>query len=130
MLEIHLAGKNHQEEAKLQHLHTPSLHTASPLHIKQRNKEGSCAAGRQCLNCLGRCRPPGELSSMRYSTNNPGPDQHSPLDRPTPTQGKKWEKKLNNNQPAEKEKKKRHVAKRAGHPELRRLGEGQSLMEQ
>jgi hypothetical protein len=23
------------------------------------------------------------------STDNPGPDQHSPLDRPTPTQGKK-----------------------------------------
>jgi hypothetical protein len=27
-------------------------------------------------------------------TNNPGPDQHSPLDRPTPTQGKK--EKLSN----------------------------------
>jgi hypothetical protein len=29
--------------------------------------------------------------------DNPGPDQHSPLDRPTPTQGKK-EKQLNNKQ--------------------------------
>jgi hypothetical protein len=39
-------------------------------------------------------------------TDNPGPDQHSPLDRPTPTQGKKKKRKknLNNKQAAEKKK--------------------------
>jgi hypothetical protein len=40
-------------------------------------------------------------------TDNIGPDQHSPLDRLTPTQEKKREKhKLNNKQAAGKKKKK------------------------
>jgi hypothetical protein len=39
-----LCRKNHQEEAKLQLLHTPRLRIASPLHVKQRNQEGSCTA--------------------------------------------------------------------------------------
>jgi hypothetical protein len=34
-------------------------------------------------------------AALSTPTDNPGPDQHSPLDRPTPTQGKK---KLNNKQ--------------------------------
>jgi hypothetical protein len=46
--------KNHQEEAKFQHLHSPSLHIASPFHIKRRNQEGSNTARRQCLTCLGK----------------------------------------------------------------------------
>jgi hypothetical protein len=59
-------------------------------------------------------------------TNNPGPYQHSPLDRLTPTQRKKRKKpKLNN----KKNTKKRHIAKRAGHPECQRGGEGKFLME-
>jgi hypothetical protein len=45
--------KNHQEEAKLRHLHTPSPHVASLCHVKQRNQEGSHAARRQLLTCLG-----------------------------------------------------------------------------
>jgi hypothetical protein len=45
--------KNHQKEAKLQHLHTPSPCTASPHHIKWRNQEGSHAARCQLLPCLG-----------------------------------------------------------------------------
>jgi hypothetical protein len=45
-------------------------------------------------------------------TENLGPDQHSPLDRLTLTQGKKRKNKLNNKQAAEK--KKRHVAKKVG----------------
>jgi hypothetical protein len=44
--------KNHQEEAKLQHLHTPNLYIASPLHVKQRNQEGSRTARRQLLTSL------------------------------------------------------------------------------
>jgi hypothetical protein len=48
-----LCRKNHQEEAKLWHLHTTSLCIASPLHIKWRNQEGSCATRRQCQPCLG-----------------------------------------------------------------------------
>jgi hypothetical protein len=54
----------------------------------------------------------------------PGTNQHSPLDRLTSAQGKKEKKnKLNNKQAAEK---KRHIAKRVGHPELQRVGEGHS----
>jgi hypothetical protein len=66
--------KNHQEEAKLRHLHTlsqciafplhvkqrnqegshiASLCIASPLHVKQRNQEGSHIARCQLLSCLG-----------------------------------------------------------------------------
>jgi hypothetical protein len=41
--------KNHQEEAKLQHLHTPSLHTAFPLQVKWRNQEGPYTARSQLL---------------------------------------------------------------------------------
>jgi hypothetical protein len=41
--------KNHQEEAKLQHLHSPSTCITSPLHVKWRNQEGSCAARCQLL---------------------------------------------------------------------------------
>jgi hypothetical protein len=44
--------KNHQEEAKLQHLHTPSPSIASPIHVKWRNKEGSHAGICQFLTCL------------------------------------------------------------------------------
>jgi hypothetical protein len=52
----------------------------------------------------------------------PGTNQHSPLDRLTPAQGKK--KKKLNKQAAEK---KRHLTTRAGHPELWREGEENSL---
>jgi hypothetical protein len=53
--------KNHREEAKLWLLHTPSPRIASPLHVKQRNQKGSCAATRcQCPEGLGRHRPQGE----------------------------------------------------------------------
>jgi hypothetical protein len=45
--------KNHQEEAKLGHLHTPNPRIASPLHIKWRNQEGSHKARHQLLTCLG-----------------------------------------------------------------------------
>jgi hypothetical protein len=55
----------------------------------------------------------------------PGTNQHSPLDRLTPTQGKR-KKNLNNKHIGGK--KKRHIAKRAGHPELQRVGEGHSPM--
>jgi hypothetical protein len=54
----------------------------------------------------------------------PGTNQHRPLDTLTPTQGKK-KKKLNNRQAVEK--KKRHVAKTAGCPELWRVEEGHSF---
>jgi hypothetical protein len=56
-----------------------------------------------------------------------GTNQHSPLDRLTPAQGKKKKKtqKLNNKQTAEK--KKRHITKKAGCPELRKVGERHSL---
>jgi hypothetical protein len=43
-------------------------------------------------------------------TDNPGPDQPSPQDRPTLTQGKKEKLIISNN-------KKRHAAKRVGCPE-------------
>jgi hypothetical protein len=33
--------KNHQEEAKVRLLHTPSLCITSPLHVKRRNQEVS-----------------------------------------------------------------------------------------
>jgi hypothetical protein len=42
MLEEHFTGKCKVEKckkAKLQLLHTPSLHIASPLHVKRRNQE-------------------------------------------------------------------------------------------
>jgi hypothetical protein len=43
-------------------------------------------------------------------TDNPGPDQHSPLDRLTPTQEKKREKnELNNKQAAGEKKKKKDM---------------------
>jgi hypothetical protein len=45
--------KNHQEEAKPQLLHTPSLRIASPLYGKWRNQEGSHNARHQLLSCLG-----------------------------------------------------------------------------
>jgi hypothetical protein len=45
--------KKHREEAK-----------ASPLHIKRRNQEGSCAARCQRPDSLGRHRPEGELSDV------------------------------------------------------------------
>jgi hypothetical protein len=54
----------------------------------------------------------------------PGTNQHRPLDTLTPTQGKK-KKNLNNRQAVEK--KKRHVAKTAGCPELWRVEEGHSF---
>jgi hypothetical protein len=64
--------KNHQEEAKFQYLHTPSPHIASPLHVKQRNQEGSHTTRHQLPTCLGeRSRPPGELSSTQYSHKQP-----------------------------------------------------------
>jgi hypothetical protein len=44
--------KNHQKEAKFQHLHTPSPHIASPLHIKRKKQEGSHTARCQRLTCL------------------------------------------------------------------------------
>jgi hypothetical protein len=52
MLERHWRNtlqENHQEEAKLQHLHIPHPHITSPLHIKWRNQEGSRAAHYQLL---------------------------------------------------------------------------------
>jgi hypothetical protein len=54
-------------------------------------------------------------------------NQHSPLDRLTPTQGKKRKKtNLDNKQVAEK---KTHLAKRVGCPELWRVGEEPSPLE-
>jgi hypothetical protein len=44
--------KNHKEETKLQHLHTPSTRIASPIHVKWKNKESSRAARCQFLTCL------------------------------------------------------------------------------
>jgi hypothetical protein len=54
VLEIHHTPgrKNHQEEAKLWHLCTSSLHIASPRHVTRRNQEGSCAARHRLLTCL------------------------------------------------------------------------------
>jgi hypothetical protein len=67
------------------------------------------------------------VSSVAHGTptDNPGPDQHSPLDRPTPNHEKKRLKNriINNNN------KKKHVSRRAGHPECQRGEEGQSLTE-
>jgi hypothetical protein len=88
--------ENYREEAKLWLLHTPSPCITSPLYVKQRN-QGSRAARRQLL-------PAQETQTTRWAcgtpTNNPGPDQHSPLDRLTLTQGKKRKKPnwiINNN---------------------------------
>jgi hypothetical protein len=55
----------------------------------------------------------------------PGTNHHSPLDRLTSIQGK--QKIKLNNKKADKKLKMRHIAKRAGHPELWRVGKGQSL---
>jgi hypothetical protein len=64
--------KNHQEEAKLGNLHTPSPHIASQLHVKWRNKEGSYAAKCLAANLLGRHRPPGEqISGTWYHHSHP-----------------------------------------------------------
>jgi hypothetical protein len=52
--------KYHQEEAKLWLLHTPSPHVASPLHVKQRNQEGSHAARCQLL-------PAREMQTTRWA---------------------------------------------------------------
>jgi hypothetical protein len=61
---------------------------------------------------LERCKPPGELSSMRYSHRQPWARSAQPPGQTNPHLGKKEkENKLNNKQ------QKRHIAKRAGHPE-------------
>jgi hypothetical protein len=109
MLEIPLAEKttNRRQNSN-----------TSPLHIKRRNQEGSHAARCQLLTCLWEAtrwakqhavlpqRTLGQISIAPW-TNLPHP--------------RKKEKKTNwmiNKQ----QKKKRHVAKRAGCPELRRVG--------
>jgi hypothetical protein len=49
-------------------IHTPNPRIASPLHIKQRNQEGSCTTTRlQCPDGLAHK----ELSGMRYSRRQP-----------------------------------------------------------
>jgi hypothetical protein len=52
MLEIHLAEKP-PRRGKTLNLHTTILCIASPLHIKWRNQEGSCAARHQLLTYYG-----------------------------------------------------------------------------
>jgi hypothetical protein len=66
--------KNHQEEAKLQHLHNPSPSIASPLHIEQRNQEGSHTIKRQLLSCLGAAVHQVSKVAHGTPTDNPGPD--------------------------------------------------------
>jgi hypothetical protein len=61
-----------------------SFSRKSPLHVKQRNEEDPQAASGWCPDGLGR-RGPGELRPQ----TKPGPEQHSPLDRPTSTRGKR-----------------------------------------
>jgi hypothetical protein len=53
-------------------------------------------------------------------------NQHSPLDRLTHTQGEKRKKTNLNNKQVDEKKIKRHLAKRAGRPELQRVGEERS----
>jgi hypothetical protein len=77
---------NHQEEAKLQHPHTPSPCITSPLHVKCRNQEGSHTEGHQCLTCLGEVDDQVSYVARSTPTGNPGTNQHSHLDRLTPTQ--------------------------------------------
>jgi hypothetical protein len=89
--------KNHEEEAKLWLLHTPRPRIVFPLHIKWRNKEGSCATRRQLPNCLGRCRPPGELSSTWQISIAPWTDWPPPRE-------KRGKSNLYNKQVAEKKK--------------------------
>jgi hypothetical protein len=52
MLEPHLAEKNHQEEAKLQHPKSPSLYKASPCHITLRKLEGCYITRWRLQTCL------------------------------------------------------------------------------
>jgi hypothetical protein len=80
--------QNHQEDAKLWPLHTSSWCRASPIHI---NGETTRVPG-----------PPVTRTQMTWEdadkvslavcgtpTDKPGPDQNSPVDRPTSTPGKK-----------------------------------------
>jgi hypothetical protein len=54
-------------------------------------------------NLLGRHKTPGEqISGTQYSHRQPWDKSASPLDRLTPTQGKKEKSKLNNKQAAKK----------------------------
>jgi hypothetical protein len=111
-----LCRKNHQEEAKLWLLHTPSLCIASPLHGKWRNQEGSHAT--RCQFLLARetqttrwAKQPAVLPQTTLGQISIAPGQTNPH------QWKKEKKNwiINNN-------KKRHMAKREGHPEPWRGG--------
>jgi hypothetical protein len=105
--------KNHWEEAKLWLLHTPSPRIAFPLHVKQRNQEGSRTTRRQGPDCLKRHRPQGKLSSTQYSHRQSWARSAQPPGQTNPHPGIK--EKLNN-----KQQQKRHVAKRVGCPECQR----------
>jgi hypothetical protein len=88
MLEIHLAGKTTEKRQNFDPLHTSSPRRASPLHVKWRNQE---APGAPVTRAQTAWEDADQVSfAVRgTSTDNPGPDQHSPLDKPTSTWGKK-----------------------------------------
>jgi hypothetical protein len=76
-------------------IYTSSRHRESPLHVKRRNQEspGPPVTGAQ--------RAWEDVDQVSFAvgstpTDKPGPEQHSPLDRLTSTQGNK--EKLSNKQ--------------------------------
>jgi hypothetical protein len=95
MLEIHLTGKTTEKRQNFDFSTPPAC--AEHLHFTLKG-ETRRAPG-----------PPADTSAQmawedtHYKvseavhgtpTDNPGPDQHSPLDRPTPTQGKKEKQRV------------------------------------
>jgi hypothetical protein len=67
----------------------------SKVHLMEK-PGGPPAARCPCPDDMGRCGQ-GELSGVWYFHRQSWPDQHSLLDRPTPTQGKKRNSVISNN---------------------------------
>jgi hypothetical protein len=102
------------------------VHSIS-LHSKWRNQRAPCSQSPAPI-LLGKSRPPRELSGTQYSHKRPWARSAQPPGHTDPHPGKK-EKKQNWIKNKQLNKKKRHVAKRAGRPELQRVepaGEGRS----
>jgi hypothetical protein len=119
-----LCRKDHQEEAKLWHLHTPSPCIASPLHVKWRNKEGSHTARCQLL-------PVQEKHTTRWAKwhvvlpqTTLGQISIDPWTDWPPPREKREKNKWNKQQ----QQQKTH-SKEGGVPWALKRGEGQSLIE-
>jgi hypothetical protein len=95
MLETHLVGKATEKRQNFDPSTPPVC--AENLHFTL-NRETRRAPGPPVARAQTAWEDADKVSSAAHgtSTGKPGPDQHSPLDRPTPTQGIK--EKLSNKQ--------------------------------